>query len=124
MFVQLSSEHAERWGRRHSAPLISEPLPLLGGRVARSGHEPHRRSVASPGAALASCAPLGCKIERFHRTLLEEWAYIRPRTSEARRHSAYDGLLHHHRHHRSLGWLTPNATAQTIGDNRPRRTPC
>lgn len=59
------------------------------------------------------------KIERFHRTLLEEWAYIRPWTSETQRHRAYQGFLHYynfHRAHGALGWKTP---AATIGNNLP-----
>jgi len=59
------------------------------------------------------------KIERFHRILLEEWAYIRPWTSEAQRAVAYRGFLHfynHHRSHGALSWATP---ASTLRDNLP-----
>ena len=59
------------------------------------------------------------KIERFHRILLEEWAYIRPWTSESQRADAYHGFIHfynHHRSHGSLGWATP---INTIRDNLP-----
>ena len=63
------------------------------------------------------------KVERFHRILLEEWAYIRDWHSEAERHVAYDGFMHfynHHRSHGALGWATPTATlTQLIGDNVP-----
>ena len=34
------------------------------------------------------------KVERFHRILLEEWAYIRPWTSERPRTIAYAGFIH------------------------------
>jgi transposase InsO family protein len=34
------------------------------------------------------------KIERFHRILLDEWAYIRPSSSEAERHAAYNAFIH------------------------------
>ena len=50
------------------------------------------------------------KVERFHRILLEEWAYIRPWHTEAERADAYDGFIHfynHHRSHGALGWATP-----------------
>ena len=50
------------------------------------------------------------KIERFHRILLEEWAYIRPWTSDRQRTAAYDGFIHfynHHRPHGALGWSPP-----------------
>ncbi len=59
------------------------------------------------------------KVERFHRILLEEWAYIRPWTSERQRHAAYARFVHfynHHRSHGALGWATP---ISTIRDNLP-----
>ena len=63
------------------------------------------------------------KVERFHRILLEEWAYIRAWTSEAERHLAYDGFMHfynHHRSHGALAWATPHETlTQLVGDNLP-----
>ncbi len=63
------------------------------------------------------------KIERFHRILLEEWAYIRDWHSETERHLAYDGFLHfynHHRSHGALGWATPIETLnRLLGDNVP-----
>lgn len=62
------------------------------------------------------------KVERFHRILLEEWAYIRPWTSEAERHAGYDAFIHfynHHRSHGALGWATPAATLATFRDNLP-----
>lgn len=40
------------------------------------------------------------KVERFNRTLLEEWAYAETYTSEAERAAAYPGWLHHYNHHR------------------------
>ena len=52
------------------------------------------------------------KVERFHRILVEEWAYIRPWTSDSQRHHAYNGFIHfynHHRSHGSLGWATPTS---------------
>ncbi len=60
------------------------------------------------------------KVERFHRILLEEWAYIRPWTSESQRTNAYDGFIHfynHHRAHGALGWATPTSI---IRDNLPK----
>jgi len=63
------------------------------------------------------------KVERFHRILLEEWAYIRPWMSDAERTAAYDDFIHfynHHRSHGALGWHSPIATlAQLLGDNVP-----
>lgn len=45
------------------------------------------------------------KVERFNRTLLDEWAYIRPYTSETERTNELDNWLHlynHHRHHTAI----------------------
>ncbi|MBT8202888.1 MAG: IS481 family transposase [Acidimicrobiia bacterium] len=59
------------------------------------------------------------KVERFHRILLEEWAYIRDWSSETQRHQAYPGFIHfynHHRPHGSLEWATP---VSILGDNLP-----
>jgi transposase InsO family protein len=50
------------------------------------------------------------KVERFNRTLLEEWAYARPYTSEAERVAAYATFLHtynHHRGHTALAGASP-----------------
>lgn len=46
------------------------------------------------------------KVERFNRTLLEEWAYVRPYLSDEQRAAALDDWLHlynHHRHHTAIG---------------------
>jgi transposase InsO family protein len=46
------------------------------------------------------------KVERFNRTLLEEWGYVRPYGSEAERVAALADWLHtynHHRHHTAVG---------------------
>jgi len=46
------------------------------------------------------------KVERFNRTLLDEWAYVRPYDSDSERISALDTWLHlynHHRFHTALG---------------------
>src|SRR4051794_8019743 len=50
------------------------------------------------------------KVERFHRTLAEEWAYAAVYTSDAERAAAYPGWLHrynHHRGHTALGGRPP-----------------
>ena len=46
------------------------------------------------------------KVERFNRTLADEWAYARLWRSEAARRRALDKFLHrynHHRHHTAIG---------------------
>ena len=50
------------------------------------------------------------KVERFNRTLLEEWAYVRPYPSETERAAAFGDFLHlynHHRCHTALGGKPP-----------------
>jgi transposase InsO family protein len=50
------------------------------------------------------------KVERFNRTLLEEWAYVRAYSSEAQRRRRLDSWLHlynHHRCHTALGGQPP-----------------
>ncbi|MGW5365977.1 IS481 family transposase [Actinopolymorpha pittospori] len=50
------------------------------------------------------------KAERFNRTLLTEWAYAHPYTSETARQAAFTTWLHtynHHRHHTALGGHPP-----------------
>ena len=45
------------------------------------------------------------KVERFNRTLLEEWAYARPWYSDQQRTNGLDAFLHtynHHRHHTAI----------------------
>ena len=62
------------------------------------------------------------KIERFHRILLEEWAYIRPWTSEPQRQAGYQHFIHfynHHRPHGALRWSTPAHTLAAFRDNLP-----
>jgi transposase InsO family protein len=50
------------------------------------------------------------KVERFNRTMLEEWAYVRPYASEAERREAFGLFLHlynHHRNHTALRGKPP-----------------
>jgi transposase InsO family protein len=50
------------------------------------------------------------KVERFNRTLLAEWAYVRPYATNAERTGALDSWLHlynHHRAHTALGGHPP-----------------
>jgi transposase InsO family protein len=46
------------------------------------------------------------KVERYNRTLLDEWAYVRIYRSDDERAAALDAWLHmynHHRHHTAIG---------------------
>ncbi|GAB2816638.1 IS481-like element IS1649 family transposase [Actinocorallia aurea] len=50
------------------------------------------------------------KVERFNRTLLDEWAYIRPYTTNTERTTALTEFLHtynHHRCHTAIGGMAP-----------------
>ena len=50
------------------------------------------------------------KVERFHRTLLEEWAYAHSYKNNSEREAAYPAWLHrynHHRGHTALGGRPP-----------------
>ena len=58
------------------------------------------------------------KIESFNRTLLEEWAYARPYTSDEERTAALDDWLHiynHHRHHTAING-TPTTRLNNLAD--------
>ena len=81
------------------------------------------RACAATGTQVRKTRPYrpqtNGKVERFHRILLEEWAYIRPWQSETERAQAYAGFIHfynHHRAHGALGWATPTSIIQ---DNLP-----
>jgi transposase InsO family protein len=60
------------------------------------------------------------KVERFNRTLLDEWAYARPYRTETERREAFPGWLHTYNHHRGHTALkgqppasrVPNLTGQ------------
>jgi transposase InsO family protein len=61
-------------------------------------------ALAETGVAHRYCRPYrpqtNGKVERFHRTLLEEWAYVRPYHREADRTRALAHWLHRYNHHR------------------------
>jgi transposase InsO family protein len=82
------------------------------------------RACAATGTTVKKTRPrrpqTNGKVERFHRILLEEWAYIRPWTSDTERATAYAGFIHfynHHRPHGALGWATPTSI---LKDNLPK----
>jgi len=91
----------------------------------RSGH--WHRACAATNTIVKKTRPrrpqTNGKVERFHRILLEEWAYIRAWNSDTERTTAYDDFIHfynHHRSHGALGWHSPMATlTQLAGDNLP-----
>ncbi len=54
------------------------------------------------------------KVERFNRTLLDEWAYHRPYQSETERRDAYPTWLHTYNHHRGHTALNGHPPASRI----------
>jgi len=66
------------------------------------------------------CPRTNGKVERYNRTLLNEWAYARPYRSEAARTRALDKWLHmynHHRHHTAIGGPPVSRVNNLIGQN-------
>jgi transposase InsO family protein len=60
------------------------------------------------------------KVERFNRTLLDEWAYSRTWRSEASRARALAPWLHrynHHRHHTAVGGPPVSRVTNLVGHN-------
>ncbi len=60
------------------------------------------------------------KVERFHRTLADEWAYAKAYTSENARRRALPRFLHtynHHRHHTAIGGPPASRVPNLSGQN-------
>jgi transposase InsO family protein len=60
------------------------------------------------------------KVERFHRTLADEWAYAKAYTSENSRRKALPRFLHtynHHRHHSAIGGPPADRVPNLSGQN-------
>ncbi|EHN71778.1 transposase [Streptomyces coelicoflavus ZG0656] len=59
------------------------------------------------------------KVERFHRTLLEEWAYQQPYTSDAQRQATFPDWLdwyNYHRPHTGIGGHPPASRVTNLSD--------
>jgi len=54
------------------------------------------------------------KVERFHRTLADEWAYARPYRSDTERCDAYPTWLHTYNHHRGHTALAGHPPASRV----------
>ncbi|MCX5181544.1 IS481 family transposase [Streptomyces sp. NBC_00268] len=98
------------------------PIRGMGFDYIHSAVDDHSRLAYSeihPDEKVATCAAFltrayrpqtNGKVERFNRTLLEEWAYLRPYTSNDERTTALDTFLHtynYHRCHTALGGQPP-----------------
>ena len=60
------------------------------------------------------------KVERYHRTLADEWAYTRPYTSDTARAAALPNWLHsynHHRDHTAIGGPPATRVPNLSGQN-------
>jgi transposase InsO family protein len=71
---------------------------------------PWRDALAATGTRHSRTRPYhpqtNGKVERYHRILIEEWAYTRSYSSEAERANTLPDWLHrynHHRHHTAIG---------------------
>jgi transposase InsO family protein len=90
------------------------------------GYRSHvfRRALADLGAVPRRTRPYrpqtNGKVERFNRTLLEEWAYVRPYASDAERRCLLPEWLHlynHHRSHTALGGRSPVERVNNLPGN-------
>jgi transposase InsO family protein len=54
------------------------------------------------------------KVERFNRTMVEEWAYARPYNSEAERAALFNDWLHTYNHHRGHTALNGKSPADLV----------
>ena len=83
-----------------------------------------QRAVGALGASQHFTRPYrpqtNGKAERFNRTLLDEWAYVRPYASNAERSALLPDWLHaynHHRSHTALGGRSPIERVNNLPGN-------
>lgn len=62
------------------------------------------------------------KVERFNRTMLQEWAYARVYLSENERVAYFADWLHHYNHHRGHTALNGNSPADLVPNLRGQNT--
>lgn len=91
--------------RRSPAPraaTASTSVARAWGRAVGCGPTGRRATPSVPGKLTRAYRPqTNGKVERFNRTLAEEWAYQRPYTSNDERTAALADFLHTYNHHRS-----------------------
>src|SRR2546425_4663215 len=88
----------------------------------------YQRALAEIGARRVLIPPyspqINGKVERFNRTLLEEWAYSQPFTSNQQRHRLLEAWLHrynYHRTHTALGGRSPIDRVNNLCGNYSKR---
>lgn len=64
------------------------------------------------------------KVERFNRTLLDEWAYLRPYTSNDERTEALADFLHTYNHHRCHTALNGHPPISRVNNAPGQYTGC
>ena len=60
------------------------------------------------------------KVERFNRTLAQEWAYAHAYSSDEARAATYDAWLHHYNHHRPHTGIGGHVPSDRV-HNLPRK---
>ncbi|GAA2650997.1 hypothetical protein GCM10010425_74890 [Streptomyces spororaveus] len=74
-----------------------------------------RDACSAPGRRTGPYRPqTSGKVERFNRTLLDEWAYARPYRSDIERREAFAGRLHSYNHHRGHTALAGKPPASRV----------
>lgn len=99
---------AERWFAQHNVTV--ERVLTDNGACYRSNVFAHALGSITHTRTRAYRPQTNGKVERFNRTMTEEWAYVRIYRSETARTQALDRWLHlynHHRAHTSLGGQAP-----------------
>jgi transposase len=80
---------------------------------------PSKRPARSTDGSHPADPPGNGKVERFNRTLLDEWAYVRIYRTDAARTAALERWLHlynHHRSHTSLAGQAPITRVNKLSD--------
>ena len=102
---RLINGNGGRRRRCESATLVQQ-LELRHGRRNGSCYRSHLFGAALADIKHRKTRPYrpqtNGKVERFNRTMLEEWAYVRPYASETERKDAFSSFLHLYNHHRSM----------------------
>jgi transposase InsO family protein len=106
-FFALHDIHIDRVLTDNGACYRSHDFAAALGHIIHSRTQPYRPATNG-------------KVERFNRTLLTEWAYARPWTSEGQRTRALTAWIHrynHHRYHTAIGGTPITRVSNVTGHN-------